>query len=87
VNLRHARVGHRLDHLAAVLDGAGLLGRLADHVAGGVLQEDQRRAALVAQLDELRGLGAPAGWIGPLLPIRPTAWPSMRAWPQTVSVP
>jgi hypothetical protein len=30
--------------LAAMLDGAGALGLAADHVAGGVLQEDQRRA-------------------------------------------
>ena len=43
--LRHARVGHRLDHLRAVLDRAAALGHRADHVAGGVLQEDERRAA------------------------------------------
>jgi len=53
-----ACIRHGLDHLGAVLDGAGLLGGLAHHVAGGVLQEDQRRAALVTGLDELRGLGA-----------------------------
>ena len=39
-----------------MLDGPGPLGRRAHHVAGGVLQEDQRRAALVAQLNELRRL-------------------------------
>jgi hypothetical protein len=59
--LGHARIGHGLDHLGAVLDGAGALRRRADHVAGGVLQEDQRRAALVAELDELRGLGRAGG--------------------------
>ena len=33
-----------------------LLVLLADHVAGDVLQEDQRRVDLVGELDELRGL-------------------------------
>ncbi len=55
--LGHPGVGHGLDHLGAVLDGAAVFGRRAHHVAGGVLQEDQGRARLVAQLDELRGLG------------------------------
>src|ERR1039458_4835794 len=35
-------VRHRVDHLRAVLDDAALLVGLADHVAGGVLQEHQR---------------------------------------------
>ena len=42
----------------------GLLGRTPHHVAGGVLQEDERCAGLVAQLDELRGLGAAVGLDG-----------------------
>ena len=40
-----------------MLDGAASLGHRTDHVAGGVLQEDQGRAALVAQLDELASFG------------------------------
>ena len=44
-----------------MLDGAAALGHLADHVAGRVLQEDQGRAALVAELDELAGLGRAIG--------------------------
>ena len=32
-------------------------------------------------------LAAPALSIGPLLVMMPTAWPSMRAWPQTVADP
>jgi hypothetical protein len=39
-----------------VLDDAALLVLLADHVAGGVVQEQQRGVALVGELDELRGL-------------------------------
>ena len=45
-----------VDHLGAVLDDAALLELLADHVAGGVLQEHQRRVDLVGELDELRRL-------------------------------
>ena len=53
---RHAGVGHRLNHLCAVLDHPLLFGLGADHETGGVVQEQQRRAALVTQLDKLRGL-------------------------------
>src|SRR4051812_25363209 len=60
-DLRHRRVGHRLDHLGAVLDDAAALGLGADHVAGGVLQIDDRRALLAAQLDELRRLDRALG--------------------------
>ncbi|CAB5617645.1 Uncharacterised protein [Pseudomonas aeruginosa] len=55
--LGHAGVGHRLDHLRAVLDHALALRLGADHEAGGVVQEQQRRVALFAELDELRRLG------------------------------
>ncbi len=55
---RDAAVGHGVDHLRAVLDDAALLVVLADHVAGGVLQEQQRDVDLVGELDELRGLVA-----------------------------
>ena len=54
--MRHPRVGHRVDHQRPVPDDAALLVRGADHVAGRVLQEDQRRVGLVRQLDELRRL-------------------------------
>ena len=54
--VRHRGVGHGVDHLGAVLDDAGLLVLLADHVAGGVLQEEQRRVGLVGEQDELGGL-------------------------------
>ena len=53
-DLRHVRVRHRLDHLRAVLDHAGFLGRLADDVAGGVLQIEDRQPGLAARLDEVR---------------------------------
>ena len=55
----HGSGGHGGDHLGAVLgDPAGFVFR-ADHEAGDVLQEDQRDAALVGQLDEVGGfLGA-----------------------------
>src|SRR5579883_1976637 len=55
-DLRDRGVGHRLDHLGAVLDDAAALGLGADHVTGGVLQIDDRRALLAAELDELRRL-------------------------------
>ncbi|MNQ70700.1 hypothetical protein D3C85_853440 [compost metagenome] len=55
--LGHGGVGHRLDHLRAVLDHAELFRLGADHEAGGVVEEQDRRVALLAQLDELRGLG------------------------------
>ena len=59
--LGHPGVGHGLDHFGAVFDGPGALGHRAHHIAGGVLQKDQGRAALVAQLDELRRLGRTCG--------------------------
>ena len=55
-DLRHRRRGHRLDHLRAVLDHAGFFIGLADHVAGGVVEIEQRRARLAAGLDEMRRL-------------------------------
>src|SRR5690606_29032624 len=54
--LGHVRARDRGDHLRAVAGDAGLLVLLADHEAGDVLQEHQRDAALVAQLDEMRAL-------------------------------
>ncbi len=55
-DLRHGGRGHRLDHLGAVLDHAGFLIGLADHVAGGVVHIQKRRARLAAGLDEMRRL-------------------------------
>src|SRR5690606_5228298 len=55
--LGHGGVGHGLQHLRAVLDHAVLFRLGADHEAGGVVEEQDRRVALVAQLDELGGLG------------------------------
>ena len=54
--LRDDRVGDGVHHLRAVLGDAAALVLLADHEAGDVLQEDQRDAAQVAQLDEVRRL-------------------------------
>ena len=54
--VRHRAVGDGVDHLGAVLDDPALLVLGADHVAGGVLQEDQRGVGLVGQQDELGGL-------------------------------
>ena len=54
--LGHARRGDGGDHLGAVLGDAAGLVVAADHEAGDVLQEQQRDAALVAQLDEVRAL-------------------------------
>ncbi len=45
---------HRMDHLGAVLGDAADFGFTSHHEAGDVLQEHQRDAALVAQLDEVR---------------------------------
>src|SRR3546814_4898932 len=44
------------DLLGAVLGDAAALVFLADHEAGDVLQEHDRRAGLIAQLDEMRAL-------------------------------
>ena len=52
----HVGAGDGGDHLGAILgDAAGLRG-IADHEAGDVLQEQKRNAALVGELDEMRGL-------------------------------
>ena len=52
---RHTGVGHCLDHLRTVFDHPLLFRLGAHHETGGVVQKQQRRAALVAQLDKLRG--------------------------------
>ena len=49
----HGAVGDGVDHHRAVLDDPALLVLLADHVAGGVVQEEQRGVGLVGELDEL----------------------------------
>jgi hypothetical protein len=54
--VRHGAVRDSVDHLGAVLDDPALLVLGADHVAGGVLQEHQRRVRLVGEQDELGGL-------------------------------
>ena len=58
---RHVQVAHRLYHLGAVLDHARPLGAGADDIAGGVLQEQHGEVRLVAQLQELGGLGGAGG--------------------------
>ena len=50
--MRDRGVGHRVDHLGALLDHAVGLVIAAHHEAGDVLQEHQRDVGLVAQLDE-----------------------------------
>jgi hypothetical protein len=54
--LGHLGGGDGGDHLGAVLGDAAVLVLAADHEAGDVLQEDQRDAALGAQLDEVGAL-------------------------------
>ena len=56
VNFGHDRARHGGDELGAVAGDAAVLVLAADHEAGDVLQEDQRDAALVAQLDEVGAL-------------------------------
>ena len=56
VEVRHRRVGDRIEHLRALLDDARGFELTPDHEAGDVLQEQQRRVDLVAQLDEVRAL-------------------------------
>ena len=51
--MRDRGVRQRVDHLAAVLDDPAALVVAADHVPRDVLEEHQRGAGLVAQLDEL----------------------------------
>ena len=55
-DLRHRRARDRVEHLRAVADDAGLLDLRADHEARHVLQEEQRDAEGVAEVDEARGL-------------------------------
>ena len=55
-DLGHLHGGDRGHHLRAVLGDAAVLVLAADHEAGDVLQEQQRNAALAAQLDEVRAL-------------------------------
>ena len=52
--LRDFGAGDRHDELGAVFGDAAVFVLLADHEAGDVLQEEQRRAALRAELDEVR---------------------------------
>ncbi len=54
--LGHLSASHRRDQLGAMTGDAFVLGLAADHEAGDVLQEQQRNAALAAQLDEVRAL-------------------------------
>src|SRR6202158_6328945 len=60
-DLRYAGAGHRLDHLRAVLDHAAFLIGFADHVAGGVVEIEQRRPRLAAGLNEMRRLVGAGG--------------------------
>ena len=55
-DLRHRRVGDRVEHLGAVADDAFGLDLRADHEAGHVLDEHQRDRERVAQVHEARGL-------------------------------
>ena len=80
-DVRDGRVRHGVDHHRAVLDHPAFLVLLADHVAGGVVQEQQWRVGSVGQLDELRGLlrllgeqHAAVRWPGCRSDSR-TAWP------------
>ena len=76
-DLRHLRAGDRGHHLGAVLGDAARLVFAADHEARDVLQEQQRDAALAAQLDEMRAPSAPISENRmPLLPRMPTGMPS-----------
>src|SRR5712692_10012902 len=54
--LGHLGGGDCGHHLRAVLGDTARLVLLADHVAGDVLQEEKRYAALAGELDEMRGL-------------------------------
>ena len=53
---RNDAVRDGVDEVRTVLDDALLLVLLADHEAGDVLQEHERRVLLIAQLDELCAL-------------------------------
>src|SRR5688572_27022036 len=54
--LRYAGAGDGRDELRTVLRDTAALGVLADHEARDVLQEQERHAAPVAKLDEVRRL-------------------------------
>ena len=54
--LRHVRARDGADHLRAILGDAAALRLGADHVAGDVDEEEERHAALRAELDEVRRL-------------------------------
>ena len=56
VNFGHHAAGDGGDQLGAVAGDAAVLVLAADHEAGDVLQEHQRDAALVAELDEVGAL-------------------------------
>ncbi|MNN31227.1 hypothetical protein D3C81_1449070 [compost metagenome] len=58
---RHPCIGYRLNQFRAVFDHALLLGFGADHETGGVVKEQQRRLALIAQLNELRRFARAVG--------------------------
>src|SRR5690554_8203977 len=51
-----------------------LLGIRAYHEAGGVMEEQNGGVALLAQLDELGGLGSPLGGDGPVVADVPIAF-------------
>ena len=55
-NGRHFAVGDGVDQFGAVLDDSALFIIFAHHEAGDVLQEEQGRPVLVAQLDEMGSL-------------------------------
>mmetsp|Transcript_22728 Transcript_22728/g.37564 ORF Transcript_22728/g.37564 Transcript_22728/m.37564 type:complete len:635 (-) Transcript_22728:3304-5208(-) len=67
-DFRHRSRGHRRHHLGPVARDAFVFVFAAHHKAGDILQENQRDAALAAQLDEmcalLRGLGKQHAIIG-----------------------
>src|SRR5882724_2177361 len=54
--LRHVTAGLRHDHFGAVLRDPGRLVLRPDHIAGDVLQEQERRVVLVCKLDEMTTL-------------------------------
>ena len=54
--MRHIGVGYGVYHLAAVLDDTTFLVLLTHHVAGDVMEEQQRNVASVTELNKLRGL-------------------------------
>lgn len=55
-NAGHVDVAHGHHHLGPVLGDAAIFILPAHHEARNVLQKEQRRAPLAAQLDEVRGL-------------------------------